>query len=202
MLKTKSGFTIVELLIVIVVIAILAAISVVAFNGIQARAQNTNRLTELNAWSKLFALYKGTYGSYPRPDATTYGQHKYGFCLGIGYPGQTNATTGAGGMCHDNTAPVNLALNTELKKVSSLPSGIRTPTKSGALGVYADYWGVSSTPGTTAVEDAGNFIYTNTIELVQIFDGDAACPSPTYQKYAYPSGSATISRMCAIRLDE
>ena len=202
MLKTKSGFTIVELLIVIVVIAILAAISVVAFNGIQARAQNTSRLTELNAWSKIFALYKGTYGSYPRPDSTTFGQYKYGFCLGIGYPGQTNPTTGVGGKCHDNTAPVNLALNTELKKVSSLPSGIRTPTKADALGVYVDYWGYSSTPGTTAVEDAGNFIYTNTLHLVQAFDGDAPCPSPTTQLYAYPSGSATITRLCAIRLDE
>ena len=33
--KTKPGFTIVELLIVIVVIAILAAITIVAYNGIQ-----------------------------------------------------------------------------------------------------------------------------------------------------------------------
>lgn len=35
----KRGFTIVELLIVIVVIAILAAITVVAYNGIQNRAR-------------------------------------------------------------------------------------------------------------------------------------------------------------------
>lgn len=35
---SRAGFTIVELLIVIVVIAILAAISIVAYNGIQARA--------------------------------------------------------------------------------------------------------------------------------------------------------------------
>lgn len=34
-----KGFTLVELLIVIVVIAILAAISVVAYNGIQTRAK-------------------------------------------------------------------------------------------------------------------------------------------------------------------
>ena len=37
----KAGFTIVELLIVIVIIGILAAITVVAYNGIQNRANDT-----------------------------------------------------------------------------------------------------------------------------------------------------------------
>ncbi len=39
------GFTIVELLIVVVVIAILAAITVVSFNGIQQRSYNSAMLT-------------------------------------------------------------------------------------------------------------------------------------------------------------
>lgn len=43
----RSGFTIVELLIVIVVIAILATISVVAYNGIQERSRVTAANTEL-----------------------------------------------------------------------------------------------------------------------------------------------------------
>jgi len=39
--QKQSGFTIVELLIVVVVIAILAAITIVAYNGIQNRAKSS-----------------------------------------------------------------------------------------------------------------------------------------------------------------
>lgn len=46
--KRQKGFTIVELLIVIVVIAILAAITVVAYNGIRQRAESSARLSEMS----------------------------------------------------------------------------------------------------------------------------------------------------------
>ena len=55
--KQQSGFTIVELLIVIVVIAILAAISIVAYNGIQARARDNIRKTDLAQLAKSTKLY-------------------------------------------------------------------------------------------------------------------------------------------------
>ena len=45
-LKSSKAFTIVELLIAIVVIAILAAISVVVYNGITARSNDAKILSE------------------------------------------------------------------------------------------------------------------------------------------------------------
>jgi len=52
-----TGFTIVELLIVIVVIAILAAISIVAYNGIQARANDTKIRAAANQLEKKILLW-------------------------------------------------------------------------------------------------------------------------------------------------
>jgi prepilin-type N-terminal cleavage/methylation domain-containing protein len=47
--RKQSGFTIVELLIVIVVIGILAALVVTTFSGIQKKARNTERETDIKA---------------------------------------------------------------------------------------------------------------------------------------------------------
>ena len=61
----RDGFTIVELLIVIVVIGILAAITIVAYNGVQARAQDTRRVSDMKAIQSALALYSVQYGSLP-----------------------------------------------------------------------------------------------------------------------------------------
>ena len=60
-----NGFTIVELLIVIVVIAILAAITIVAYNGIQQRAKNTKTISATTAWIKALKLYNADTGTWP-----------------------------------------------------------------------------------------------------------------------------------------
>lgn len=55
--KKSYGFTIVELLIVIVVIAILATISIVAYNGIQYRAKNSQIQTATASYAKSLKLF-------------------------------------------------------------------------------------------------------------------------------------------------
>lgn len=52
MKRNNSGFTIVELLIVIVVIAVLAAVSVVAYNGVQNRARQSKISSDLSLLQK------------------------------------------------------------------------------------------------------------------------------------------------------
>jgi prepilin-type N-terminal cleavage/methylation domain-containing protein len=64
MRKTSSGFTIVELLVVIVVIAILAAITVVAYNGIQVRARDSQRLQDIKSIEKALRIYLVQNGSF------------------------------------------------------------------------------------------------------------------------------------------
>jgi len=63
--KNKQGFTIVELLIVVVVIAILAAITIVAYNGIQNRAKVSALVSELSNASKQLKIDHTLKGAYP-----------------------------------------------------------------------------------------------------------------------------------------
>ncbi len=112
-LALSRGFTIVELLIVIVVIAILAAISIVAYNGFQSRARNTQQITTAKGYLTAFAAYVAANGSYP-PYST--GRP----CLGVDQSG-----------CMDNTSwNRDPTLETALKTIASpLP----TPNPSIAL---------------------------------------------------------------------
>lgn len=63
--KKAHGFTIVELLIVIVVIGILAAITIVAFNGVQQRAQATKMTSAVEKYAKALAIYRTNENAYP-----------------------------------------------------------------------------------------------------------------------------------------
>lgn len=167
---SRSGFTIVELLIVIVVIAILATISTVAYNGVQQRARNTVRAVEMQSWDKILKLYRATYGTFPQIINGSY-------CLGegfpIGYNGEarcrnyTDANQSISYKQSDNTSLMN-----ELKKMGSLPKNDRTPAGY-VVGPYIDYYGtdyyiVGTFSGSSASDcpKGTQFSYTDSASLV------------------------------------
>lgn len=68
MRKRTDGFTIVELLIVVVVVAILATVTVVSYNGIQAQAYNSTVQSDLHNLAQKFEIYKASNDRYPLLD--------------------------------------------------------------------------------------------------------------------------------------
>lgn len=103
----KKGFTIVELLIVIVVIGILAAISIVAYNGIQNRANNAKTASAINILKKALMSYAIDNARYP-VTATA--------CLGSGYPdlnsdGRGDCGTNNGAVTYSNSTTMDTALS-------------------------------------------------------------------------------------------
>jgi len=66
----RHGFTIVELLIVIVVIAILAAITIVAYNGVQQRTHTNAEKAAASSLRKKIESYNAVRSAYPTFNST------------------------------------------------------------------------------------------------------------------------------------
>lgn len=67
----RRGFTIVELLIVIVVIGVLAAITIVAYNGVQDRSNNLRTEDAVGKFRRALIMYATENGSYPLGGTTS-----------------------------------------------------------------------------------------------------------------------------------
>lgn len=64
-LKKQKGFTLVELLIVIIIIGILATLVIVTFTGVQAKARDSKRQTDVGALDSHLEAFFAENGYYP-----------------------------------------------------------------------------------------------------------------------------------------
>lgn len=109
--RHDKGFTIVELLIVVVVIAILAAISIVAYNGIQARANKSAIASYATNALKALGAYKVGEGVYP----------SFNGCIGTGYIDRnSNGTMDCRWSASGDTYNVSASLNNQLSKYTTI----------------------------------------------------------------------------------
>ena len=159
MRKNTSGFTLVELLIVIVIIAILASITVVTYNGIQQRAKNAARIQAGNDWAQTLLNYQANTGHFPTSGITYNGTH---YCLGTGFPiggggvARCQNVTGTDGGSPAESASSTLMSELSTNGVNSLPNATPIPTSNGMAGPYL----IANSNGSLAVVIALDASYT------------------------------------------
>lgn len=155
----RRGFTIIELLVVVTIVGILAAITVVAYSGVQAEARDSTRKSDLNKLRTAISQYYAKEGDYVE--------------AGCG-----NGTgTGWLHSDYDGTGP-NVPINTCLISKGYLNKALVDPSGSNAcsgLSCYA-YMKASCTAGT----HKGTYLYAHISSMPQTSsDTDATC-QPTW----------------------
>ncbi len=75
--KTLKAFTIVELLIVIVIIGVLAAITTLTYTGIQKRSQDARKISALTQLTKQMAAFAVTQDELPKPSGAPHYWNDY-----------------------------------------------------------------------------------------------------------------------------
>jgi uncharacterized protein (TIGR02145 family)/prepilin-type N-terminal cleavage/methylation domain-containing protein len=200
-ITTAGGFTIVELLIVVVVIAILAAITIVAYNGITAQSKESSIKSQLSSANKKLETYKTLEGngSYPvsytqagliQPNDTTYTYNGGGnaYCL--------QATRGSIVFYVSNTsgAPVSGSCPVSMVAIQTINNAACTTTRVLTFDARdtRTYWVQRLADGRcwmlTNLAYAGGG--TNTYSDVKtITNGDASAATYTAGRYYIPSGA-------------
>src|SRR5450631_3496780 len=95
----QTGFTIVELLIVIVVIAILATLTIVAYNGVQQKAVVASLSSSLEGANKLLKIDQVTNSAYPATLALANGGNGLPASAGTTYQYGVNNGTNPQSFC-------------------------------------------------------------------------------------------------------
>lgn len=151
--RKQQGFTIVELLIVIVVIGILAALVITTFTGIQQKARNTERETDVKAIHGQVEAYYAQNGRYPTLANMNTNSWRTANMKGLDNEAMKDPKGTGGGASTSDTAPYQLGS----AAAANIYSYVVTPSScdNGAGGDCTGY------TLTTTLEGGGTFAKTN-----------------------------------------
>lgn len=163
--KQFTGFTIIEVLVIIVVLGILISVGAVSYYNTQVWSQNNTRANEMQQWASIFDLYKSRYGGYPimpTSDGTTY------YCLGAftDFSAKCGQYTLSPGSTTISAASSSTLID-EVKKVSKIPEHTSSPIDGKLIGPFLRL---------TQVTVASTV--TTTVDIIGIFQGSTCPDSP------------------------
>ncbi len=203
--RKQTGFTIVELLIVIVIIGILAAITIVAYNGIQNRARASAAQSLASQANKKVMAYQASEGSYPADLSTAgvtdttdlqysvnNGSNPATYCLtatngSMSYFSSSTQPTPQSGGCSGHgqggvAAIVNMAVNPSMASTSNVSSA--GAPGSNAVVATGGFSGNSFVRRTFSAAGTGG-LYFNPVTAVT--------PGTSYTASAYVRSSISAS---------
>lgn len=145
--QAQRGFTIVELLIVVVVIAILAAITIVSYNGITNRANGSSAKSAAANVQKKIELYATEESRYPVTAAELTGSTSKSYYLPSSAFGNVDPTPGDNGT-NPNRKGTGFVRVQACK--SSTTDALSPTNVTGARITYYDY--TATTPGLATID--------------------------------------------------
>ena len=186
MQKARAGFTIVELLIVIVVIALLATIAITTYSSMRIRADNDRTVAVIRDYVKAIKLYQGENSFLPESNTSLNVYRCLGESYSTGCGGQGTAACGFGNI--NNSATFNNMLRAYMGNTSSLPMPSTLPyqcPEAPLIGAVYVYRGGS-----------GNYA-----DLYYFLQGDSSCTSIAGVATAKTTYATGITR-CSMRIYE
>ncbi len=181
-LSMRKGFTIVELLVVIVVLGVLAGITTVVFNGAQDRAYSAKVISTVDSYGKALKMYHIINGQFPDYGPT------WSSCLGTTsqYPATADFPVGA---CTKHTSSTGVVtydyaydvFYNELKKIMpTMPDTrlkqVQETYTSGASTLYRGiyYEHQNNSPGAS---------YPDWAYIEYVLKGQVPCPQDYSTRY-------------------
>ncbi len=197
-MKRHSGFTIVELLIVIVVIGIIAGIVIVGWGGLVSSSRDKAREQDVRQWAAAFDTYKSRFSVFPTlPTGDGNGGSKR-YCLGdvsyytTSYSGRCGQYTQSGQSPTKTTDAVDsTTMNTAIKKIGNLYTNGGAAVGNTFIGPMV-YLYQSTSGGVVTVDAYFINFFEKACNAIDGF-GDALSSSDSNYSKIYPGVNGLVS---------